>query len=298
MRCGPEPWCPESLAPNLKRFGAIRFGIPLRGRAPGDSGTRTWFATVGSMFVDVHSHVVPSRDDGAQSIAEGIELCRLAADSGTRLLVATPHVTAQLPLDDEREEAVRAAHAETAAAAGGFGLELELGFELTAHPALLDDDPTRYRMGSIPAVLVELPFHGSIALAVEMLEQVEQAGLVPVVGHPERSAVVRADLSLAQRLAERSWLLQLNATSITGYHGPESQAAAWKLLGRGLVSLVASDGHRHARPPRVDAAYARVKARFGGAADRLFDGSALEASVRKCPTGRPVDVRESATQAL
>ena len=59
-------------------------------------------------FVDVHSHVVPSGDDGARSIGDGLELCADAAEHGTGLLFATPHVWPALPLTVERERAVRA----------------------------------------------------------------------------------------------------------------------------------------------------------------------------------------------
>src|ERR671922_14426 len=97
-------------------------------------------------FVDVHSHVVPSGDDGVQSREQGLELCRRAAQRGTGVLFATPHVWPTLPLPEEREEAVREAHAEMVPAAAQAGLELRLGFELTPTPALLEEDPRRYRM--------------------------------------------------------------------------------------------------------------------------------------------------------
>jgi len=186
----------------------------------------------------------------------------------------------RLPLTDEREEAVRAAHAEMAAAARAFSLRLELGFELTPSPALLDDDPARYRLGERPAVLVELPFHGSLDLAEAVAEHIEAAGLVPVIAHPERAEAVQDDHGLAYALAERGWLLQINASSLTGYHGTDAEAAAWTLVRRGLASLVGSDGHRPARPPHLDEAYRTVHARLGAAADRLFDGSALPARDR------------------
>src|SRR6476661_8898750 len=56
-------------------------------------------------MVDVHAHVVPTGDDGAQSIEEGLELCREASRHGTRILYATPHVHARwdsYPLTAER----------------------------------------------------------------------------------------------------------------------------------------------------------------------------------------------------
>jgi protein-tyrosine phosphatase len=232
------------------------------------------------MFVDVHSHVVPSGDDGAKTIEEGRDLCRSAAERGTTVLYATPHVWPMLPLGVEREEAIRAAHAELAPAAARFGLDLRLGFELTPTPALLEQDPHRYRLGALPAVLMEVPFHGSLSLAERLAEHIEGAELLPVIAHPERSEAVLENPALAVSLHERGWLLQLNATSILGYHGAEIEASAWRLLEDGLADLVASDGHRRARPPELDEAYRVVKARVGEAADALFDGRALPLPVR------------------
>ena len=54
-------------------------------------------------FVDCHSHVVPSGDDGAVSIEEGLELCDLAAEAGTAVLFGTPHVVPHFTLTAERE---------------------------------------------------------------------------------------------------------------------------------------------------------------------------------------------------
>lgn len=227
------------------------------------------------MFWDVHSHVVPSGDDGAQTLAEGIALCRSAAEHGTSVLFATPHVWPSLPLGSDREEEIRAAHAEVAREASAFGLELRLGFELTPTAALLDEDPARYRLGGLPAVLMELPFHGSLRLAEALAERIEAAGLLPVIAHPERSEAVAADPGLAAGLRERGWLLQMNATSVLGYHGAVVEATAWQLLADARVDLFGSDGHRASRPARLDAACRFVEARLGEGARRLFDGSAL-----------------------
>jgi protein-tyrosine phosphatase len=226
-------------------------------------------------FVDVHSHVVPSGDDGAASVEEGLALCREAFRRATTVLFATPHVWPSLPLPAKRERAVRAAHAEMAEEAGAFGLDLRLGWELTPSPRLLEEDPARYRLADLPAVLLELPFHGSLRLAEALVEHVQACGLTPVVAHPERAEAVLADVSAAERLVEKGCLLQVNATSLLGYHGPEREAGGWRLVTEGLAGLVASDGHRRARPPHLDEAYELVRARVGEAADGLFDGRRL-----------------------
>ena len=230
---------------------------------------------VAGLFVDVHSHVVPSGDDGTRTREEGLELCRRAADRRTAVLFATPHVWPHLPLTEEREAAVRAAVADMAPVAAAFGLDLRLGFELTPTPSLLDENPRRYRLEGLEAVLMEVPFHGSLTLAERLAEHIEAAGLRPVIAHPERSERVLEAPSRAAGLRERGWLLQANATSLLGYHGPEIEAAAWGLVDGGLVDLVGSDGHRTARPPFLDQAYRLVRQRVGERANALFDGRAL-----------------------
>ena len=227
------------------------------------------------MFVDVHSHVVPSGDDGVGTSAEGLELCREAAARGTSVLYATPHVWPHLPLAAEREEGVRRAHAELAVRARQHGLELRLGFELTPAPALLEDDPARYRLEGTDAVLMELPFAGPLELAERLADHIDAAGLRPVLAHPERADRLLDEPAVASGYAERGWLLQVNATSLLGYHGPDPKETGWLLLESGLADLVASDGHRAARPPFLDAAYEAVRRRLGEAATGLFDGSAL-----------------------
>ncbi len=232
-------------------------------------------------YVDIHSHVVPSGDDGAHSVEAGLALCLEAARHGTRTLYGTPHVWPSLPLTPERERAVRAAHGEMAAELAPHGVDLRLGWELTPAERLLEEDPGRYRLGDLPAVLMEVPFHGSLALAERLAEHVEARGLTPIVAHPERAESVRARPGSADALRERDWLLQVNATSLLGYHGPEQASEGWRLVEDGLADLVASDGHRMARPPFLDEAYELVLSRLGEErADALFTGAALDALMR------------------
>ena len=223
-------------------------------------------------FVDLHSHVVPSGDDGAQSMDEGAELCLAAARHGTRTLFATPHVAAHVPPDEAREALVAERAEELRERTG---IDLRLGWELTPIAELLDEDPRRYALEGLDVVLMEVPFTGSADLLVALAEHTEAAGLTPLVAHPERTEAVLERPSLADELAERGWPLQVNATSLLGRHGPERQALGWRLLRDGLATAVASDGHRATRPARLDDAWELVHAELGTAARRLFDGSVV-----------------------
>jgi protein-tyrosine phosphatase len=223
-------------------------------------------------FVDCHSHVVPSGDDGAKTIEDGLELCDLAAAAGTAVLYATPHVWPHLPLTEERELEIRRTYERVRARAR---LDLRLGFELTPSRPLLREDPARFVLDGTEVVLVEVPFAGPEDELIELASHIERVGLTPLIAHPERTEAVSERPELAHELAQR-WPLQVNATSVVGYHGREAEELAWRLLEAGDVAVVASDGHRVARPARLDEAYELVSARLGEeAALPLFDGTAL-----------------------
>src|SRR2546423_12697463 len=94
-------------------------------------------------FVDVHSHTVPSGDDGARSIEEAVELCGLALAGGTRVLFATPHAHAEwdhYPLTLERERLFDEAFPVVSRVVSAWGLDLRRGWEV--FPTVLRDrDP-------------------------------------------------------------------------------------------------------------------------------------------------------------
>jgi protein-tyrosine phosphatase len=122
---------------------------------------------------------------------------------------------------------------------------------------------------------MEVPFLGSARLVFDLAEHVEEAGLRPVIAHPERTEAVLHDPEIGRELAHRGWLLQVNATSLTGRHGPEIESLGWSLAEEGLAALVGSDGHRETRPPFLDEAFEAARHRLGLNAIHLFDGSAL-----------------------
>ena len=234
-------------------------------------------------FVDVHSHVVPSGDDGSRTIEQGLALCRLAVEAGTEILFATPHVHApwdSYPWTPGREEVYLRSLAEMKGEVAAWGLDLRRGCEV--FPTEVGAwEPSRLTLEGTRGVLVEFPgswleIEDSIAAVTDAVVGVEAAGLVPVLAHPERNRAVAADPACVRPLVERGALLCLNAPSVLGLHGSTAERTAWELLELGLIHLAASDAHSDTRPPTLDAAYEIVRERLGEDWARpLFDGSAL-----------------------
>ncbi len=226
-------------------------------------------------LVDIHSHVVPSGDDGVASEEEGLELIALAAVRETAVIYATPHVWPIDGLDPSREADVRDAHERMRPRAEAVGVDLQLGFEVTPAPARHDEDPGRYRLGELDAVLVEVPFRGAFDIPLRYGELVESAGLVPILAHPERADAVLAEPGLLRAVSERAWMIQVTGSSLLGQHGRTERELGWQLVREGLVDLVASDGHRASRPPFLDEVALALERDVGPAGVALVDGSAL-----------------------
>ena len=117
----------------------------------------------------------------------------------------------------------------------------------------------------------------AVGLTWAACERIDAEGLVPVLAHPERCPAVAADAASAVRFAARGWPLCLNGPSVLGDHGRTAERIAWRLLGEGAVSLVASDAHGAGRLPVLDVAREAIAQRLGAdIAEPLFDGRALQ----------------------
>ena len=234
-------------------------------------------------FVDVHSHVIPSGDDGARNVAEGLELCRQAAEQGTRLLFGTPHAhirTSPYPLTAKRIERARASHAEMKDECAAFGLELRLGWELAPSGVLIGQIED-YELEGTGAVLVEFPgpwfeYADPLATLRRQIEQIRAAGLGVVLAHPERSVEIQRRPELVLPFVADEALICFNGDSFVGDHGGAPERCAWRLLELGVGDLIASDAHRRGRPSKLRDAVDVVADRIGRErALALVDGSAL-----------------------
>ncbi|HEY7397006.1 MAG TPA: CpsB/CapC family capsule biosynthesis tyrosine phosphatase [Gaiellaceae bacterium] len=192
-------------------------------------------------MIDLHSHVLPGIDDGAEDLDEALEICRAAASDGIEVLAATPHVRHDHPTTPEQMEAalelVRDAAAETVQLVPGGELDLaELG-----RPA---EELRRFGLGGNPGcLLVETPYHGWPLDIALRLERLRADGFTAVLAHPERNPDVQERPGLLAPLVESGALVQVTAASVDGRLGRAPQRCFRRLLDEHLVHLIASDAH-------------------------------------------------------
>ncbi len=194
-------------------------------------------------MVDIHCHILPGVDDGAEDMSEALEMARMAVRCGITDLVATSHFRG-----DEQEEGLmksRFFQLSEALEQERIPLRLHPGAEIFC----LEQTGELARAGKLPTigntdyVLCEFRFDASCDFMDMILEDIAKAGYRPVIAHPERYHVIRRDPDRIRRWFRRGYVIQVNKGSVLGAFGSGVRAAARKLLDMGFVHVLASDAH-------------------------------------------------------
>jgi protein-tyrosine phosphatase len=95
-------------------------------------------------------------------------------------------------------------------------------------------------------ILLEAPLPGTGGLDdfEPAAQELRDRGYGLLVGHPERSPAMTADPGAVDRVLAAGDRVQLNASSLVGYHGSGARAAGLELARSGRVDVLASDAHQ------------------------------------------------------
>ena len=194
---------------------------------------------------DMHSHVLPGIDDGAQDVTMSLELIRGMKELGYSKLIATPHILWEmypntrdgiLDVLDEMRDAIKEQQIEIElyAAAEYFLDDHVAGLLKKKEPLLTFGDNyvlTEFSMASPPIDVKEILF--------EMRMQDYQ----PIIAHPERYVYLEQDKEFYDELKDAGYLFQLNLMSLTGVYGKSVQRLANYLAEKEYYDLAGTDLH-------------------------------------------------------
>ena len=197
-------------------------------------------------MIDLHSHILPGVDDGAQTLEDSLEMAKKAISQGITHLMCTPHHN-NGKYNNPADQIIR----DVAALQGELdqrGLDLTLleGQEVRLTELLL----TAIKREEIlftdldnTYLLIEFPTNEIPIYAEQMFYRLLNQGHVPVIVHPERNAVFREEPNRLVSFLEMGTLTQLTAPSIVGIFGSEIQKTAKLMLEHQMLYMVASDAH-------------------------------------------------------
>lgn len=208
-------------------------------------------------MIDLHCHILPGIDDGASDLATAIEMAAMAAADGITVTACTPHI---MPGVYDNEPTTIRAHVDElsrALAAADVALELVVGSDAHMRPefAAALDQGRILALNDSRYVLFEPPHHVAPPRLEECLFAIQVAGYVPILTHPERLSWIETRYPLVAQLAKSGTWMQVTAGSLTGRFGKRPKYWAERMLGEGLVHILATDAHNcTSRPPLLSQA--------------------------------------------
>jgi protein-tyrosine phosphatase len=207
---------------------------------------------------DMHSHLVPGVDDGAQDLDTALDLVRGFVRLGYKKLITTPHILWELYQNTPDTIGAGMNVLREAVHAEGLPIELHAAAEY-----FVDDHFAGEVAGTAPLltlnkdlVLVEasaMAFHGDFK---QIIFDLQLKGYTPVIAHPERYILLKKDPSFFDDLRYNGCLFQLNLMSLVGHYGVLSKDLAELFIKKGFYDFVGTDLHHAQHFPVIERAAA------------------------------------------
>jgi tyrosine-protein phosphatase YwqE len=196
-------------------------------------------------FVDIHNHILPGLDDGAQNITESLSLIHGFNEIGISHFITTPHISQNYY--PNTSETIHSAHNKVQNALLQLGMK-HIALESSSENMidsnfdnLLDQkliSPIRNKF-----ILVEMPFIQSPINFDQATFKITTKGYYPILAHPERYFFLHGNYKKYQDFRSRGIFLQLNLLSLGDYYGKSVTKMAEKLLEDNYIDFAGTDLH-------------------------------------------------------
>lgn len=217
-------------------------------------------------MIDLHSHILPGVDDGAEDMKMALEMAQLYVENGYDQIIATPHWIEYGGTTKRSENIEVLASFIRKLEEAGIELKVRLGNEFFITPNLVQYviNQEGATLNNSDYVLVELPMRDYPQYTENVIFDLQLKGYKPIIAHPERYEYFRETPEVLAKLIERGIYTQMNLPSLTGQYGKEVQKSAKVFLEHQMVHFLGTDSHSNRRrSPRVKEALQLVEEMVG-----------------------------------
>ncbi|WP_085522663.1 tyrosine-protein phosphatase [Tuberibacillus sp. Marseille-P3662] len=238
-------------------------------------------------MIDIHSHILPNVDDGAETDTVALAMAQAAIQEGITHIVATPHHMNRHYDNPKAEVLNKVDRLNERLQEAGIPLTVLPGQEIRVFGEFLE----AYESGDLLTVdnqdqyvLIEFPTGHVPRYAEQLVYDLQIAGLTPVIVHPERNNRIIQDPDVLYNLIAGGAVSQVTAASLTGQFGRKLKKFSFDLVEHQLTHIIASDAHntttrafhmRSAFEALEDAYGASVRYIFEENSQRLVEGNMI-----------------------
>ncbi len=249
--------------------------------------------------IDLHAHIVPGVDDGAESFEESLKMLQIAGSDGIEAIAATPHVFSIHNTLKDIGEIINQTR-EFLNQLNQYQMKLRVfqGAEVfftTRVMEYLKEYGKFLALNGGSYFLLELPFEMVFPGTQAFLFKILTEGWIPIIVHPERNTVIQRNPGILYDWIKTGALIQLNAGSLKGVFGEEARETSFHLLHHNLVHVIASDAHsQNHRAPELSFVYPALENEGIEGAHILVSGNpqAILNDEAITDTGEPMDPRK------
>jgi len=209
-------------------------------------------------MIDLHSHILPGVDDGASDLSVSLEMARIAVADGIQVMACTPHFMPGMYDNTAPDIRSRVSQLQSILKSENIPLQLVVGCDGHIRPDFLVKLRSKeiLTLNDSRYVLFEPPHNIAPQRLEDVMFNILVSGFVPILTHPERLKWIEQDFALIERLCKEGVWMQITAGSLTGRFGARPHYWAQKMLGQGMIHILATDAHNvKSRPPILSAAY-------------------------------------------
>ena len=197
-------------------------------------------------MIDFHTHILPNVDDGSKSVEETFNLIKEAESVGFDSIISTSHYIEnyyESPVD-ERQEWINALSG--ALKKESINVKLYLGNEVYFSENIIKllNENKIAKINNSKYMLFEFAINVKPINVYDVIYEMLQNKITPILAHPERYRFVQQDPSLIYELIENGVLMQANYASIIGWYGQKAEILSKKFLESNMISFLGSDVHR------------------------------------------------------
>lgn len=199
------------------------------------------------LLIDLHNHVLPGIDDGAQNLSVSMNMIRTASEQGITDIVNTVHFQHpkmdMIPIDID-DIKLRIEELQKEIDYVGLNVKLHMGAEVFFLPNLLElkENPL-CTFGNGQYMLIEFQMQKLPDIHHKILFDLKMSGVTPIIAHPERYSFVQKNINLVEQWIQSGCLMQIDAGSINGNLGRSAEKSAIEIVQKRMCHLIGSDAH-------------------------------------------------------
>ena len=188
---------------------------------------------------DMHNHLLYGIDDGSKNYKRSIELLKKLEEEGVTDIVVTPHyiIGSNYNSNNEKKnELINKLQKSTK-------INLYIGNEVFIDNNIIDEIKKENisTVNNTKYLLIELPLNEKLEYAKNIIFNLRDEGIIPIIAHPERYHYI--DLKDLIDYIDMGCLLQGNITSLNNKYGKKARKNLELLLKKNMIHVLGTDIH-------------------------------------------------------